>query len=80
MGVFDESEEMAVGSGSGAGLSLEERHQQKILEMHLAWLESRPEGMRANLTRSTLSGVNWQRANLTRAVLTATTWVERISP
>jgi hypothetical protein len=42
---------------------------QEILNLHLAWLNNGPGGMKANLSWANLRGANLSRANLSRADL-----------
>lgn len=52
------------------------RTPQHLLELHQAWLKKLPGGIRADLSRSTLSDRQWQSVCLRQAVLNSTTWLD----
>jgi uncharacterized protein YjbI with pentapeptide repeats len=59
------------------GLSWEDsRSIKEVLEAHRAWLEGRPEGVRAVFRGVTLNDVNLEQANLTRAILKSATLLD----
>src|SRR5258706_9623664 len=47
-----------------------------ILEQHRAWLEGKPGGVRANLSRATMNELRLKGAQLSRADLSLTTWLD----
>ncbi|MCC6588419.1 MAG: pentapeptide repeat-containing protein [Bryobacterales bacterium] len=52
------------------------RTPQHLLDLHQAWLKKLPGGVRADLSKSSLSDRQWQNVCLRQAVLNSTTWLD----